>query len=451
MADEADATATSAIDRDALRRESMDVSAAIIDEILSGGGEALYKHYLDDRLSQFAVRMAMEEMLEVVKWHFMSRDEGEGSLAEKPSWQIDEEPEPAEIDSWARGALRTRKKPAPSPPPTGASVADKREVTRRSNRTSRRPSTDNKAIPTSGMESPASAGSRAVSTATATQAKKKTTEVKPPTAAERQKKLLDEAKAKRAAEEKQELDKLAKIQRELKGKEYIYDRNGDVVVIDELDASKLPAHSVNPMVNIKTGAKQDFSDEVQALKKVMGAARTTTSAGDAEKARAAALMRQQEQQPPAIETMDVVEGVTLMEAGKSKAGPQRKSDSNHMSRKDFLNYGGGSVGGATSLGGGGGGGGAAMADTAVVPDIPPEPEPEPELEQTFQQPSGGSPMNDTVPLKDLPAPPKASQRQREEQMGTRLRFPRDRPHVNPTLPTRPIMPAGEKDEKRVLL
>ena len=32
-------------------------------------------------------------------------------------------------------------------------------------------------------------------------------------------------------------------------------------------------------------------------------------------------------------------------------------------------------------------------------------------------------------------------RQREEQMGKdRLRFPRDRPFVNPTLPTRPIMP-----------
>lgn len=37
--------------------------------------------------------------------------------------------------------------------------------------------------------------------------------------------------------------------------------------------------------------------------------------------------------------------------------------------------------------------------------------------------------------------PQASQRQRAEQMGQdRLRFPRDRPFVNPTLPTRPIMP-----------
>jgi len=109
-------------------RESMDVAAAIIDEVLSMGGQELYKHYLDEGLSQFAVRMATEEMLEVVKWHFMSRDEGEGVLADKASWQIDEEPMPAEIDSWARGALATRKKPAPSPPPTGASIADKSGV-----------------------------------------------------------------------------------------------------------------------------------------------------------------------------------------------------------------------------------------------------------------------------------------------------------------------------------
>merc|ERR1712196_700078 len=70
--------------------------------------------------------------------------------------------------------------------------------------------------------------------------------------------------------------------------------------------------------------------------------------------------------------------------------------------------------------------------------MPPSPEPEPEPQ--FEEQSAGSPAGDSVPLKDLPQPPKASQRQREDQMGPRLRFPRDRPHVNPTLPTRPIMP-----------
>jgi len=425
------------VDPAKLRMESIGVAAEIIDEVLSSGGNELYRHYLDDRLSGFAVRMATEEMLEVVKWHFMSRDEGEGALTEKSSWQIDEEPEPAEIDSWARGALRTRKKPVASPPPTGA-VAEK-DTAKRSRR-SRRPSQDNGSKPpTSGLESPTSAGSRAVSSGTGTGTTKKKSDKdnqpKPPSAAERQRKLVEEARAKRAVEAKAEQDQLSKIQKELKGKEYTYDRNGAIIVIDELDASKLPAHSVTPQVNVKSGGGQDFSDEVTQLKKVMKDARPKEGGSDAEKAKTAALQRQQEQQPSLLESMDVAEGVVLTEGAKTKAGPQRKADANHMSMKDFQSYGGG-TGRPEPLS-------SAPVDAGAT-EMPPPPEPEPEVEEdpVFDAPSGGSPGGgDSVPLKDLPHPPKASQRQREEQMGKdRLRFPRDRPHVNPTLPTRPIMP-----------
>ena len=36
-------------------------------QVLTMGGEELYKHHLDDKTSEFAVRLATEEMLEVVK------------------------------------------------------------------------------------------------------------------------------------------------------------------------------------------------------------------------------------------------------------------------------------------------------------------------------------------------------------------------------------------------
>jgi hypothetical protein len=401
--------------------------------VLRLGGEELYRHYLDDRVSGFAVRIATEEMLEVVKWHFMSRDEGEGSLAEKASWQIDEEPEPAEIDSWARGALATRKKPMPTPPATGASVVTE-SGTRRSKKKEkeRRPSTETGKPPgSSGPQSPTAEGSRAPSAATT--AKKKDVVKPPPSAAERQRKLVDEAKAKRAAEAKTEADQLSKIKKDLKGKEYTYDRNGAVIVIDEPDASKMPAHSVAPGVNVKSGAHADFGDEMQQLKKMMGEMRPSQSAGDAEKARLAAIARQAEQQPNIIESMDVSEGVTLTSGASTKAGPQRKADPTHMSLKDFQNYGGGSGGG----GGGGRGSTAAAPEAAASAPPPPEPEPEPEV---VMETGGAANLDGTVPLKDLPPPVKATDRQREEQMGARLRLPRDRPFVNPTLPTRPIMP-----------
>lgn len=421
------------VDPAAVRRESIDAAAYIVDLLLKDGGEFLYRHYLDERLSEFAVRLASEEMLEVVKWHFMSRDEGEGNIASKASWQIDEEPEPAEIDSWARGALQTRKKPVISPPATGAST-DKRDSTRARRS---RPSTD-KEKAGSGEATP-QAGRSAVSTAATSQTKKKKEKEEPkgPTAAERHKKLVEEAKAKRAQEQKQEQDQLARLKKEMKDKTYMYDRNGAVVVIEEPDSSKLPPTSVDPKFAIPNMRNSDYTDEMNQLRAVMGATLSGNPGGDAEKARLAALQRQQEQQPPAFETMELAQGVTLVEGSRSKAGPQRQTDANHMSRKDFANH----------AGGGGGGGvmgspAPAMANTPAPPaDLPPPPaagaDPEPQFADDF---SHQSPESGGVPLKDVPQPPKASNRQREEQMGPRLRFPRDRPHVNPTLPTRPIMP-----------
>lgn len=190
---------------------------------------------------------------------------------------------------------------------------------------------------------------------------------------------------------------------------------------------------------MKTAANADFSDEVTNLRKVIGAARPSVSASDGEKARLAQLARQQEQQPSLvspsptvrpstgysccalfqIESMDVQEGVTLVEGAKTKAGPQRKADSNHMSLKDFQvssgtplhcwvlssmhacasqNYGGGS-GSAMPLSPG------SPEPVAEAPP-PPEPEHEPEPEMDYGSPGGGGGLGDAVPLKDLPHPPK---------------------------------------------
>jgi len=278
--------------------------------------------------------------------------------------------------------------------------------------------------------SPTSEGSRPPSAATNTEPKKKDKALKPPpSAADRQRKLVDEAKAKRAAEAKAEADQLAKIQRDLKGKEYMYDRDGSVIVMEETDVTKLPAHSVAPSVSVKSAGHGDFVEEMQQLKKIMGSVRTAHTSSDAEKSRAAAAARILEQQPSLIESMDVTEGVTLVEGAKTKAGPQRKAEANHMSLKDFQNYGGGASKSS---------GVTASMPTSSEPAPPPPPEPEPEPEIAME--TGGSQLDGTVPLKDVPHGAKATVRQREEQMGQRLRFPRDRPFVNPTLPTRPIMP-----------
>jgi len=326
--------------------------------------------------------------------------------------------------------MATRKKPELSPPPTGASVTtEKAKAKKKERRTS---TTDSKPATAASEKIPTSPNSesRAESAATgdtSLEKKEKKKEKAPPSAAERQKQLVDAAKAKRAAEAKAELDKLAKIQRELKGKPYIYDRNGEVVVIEETDASKLPSSIVAPGVKVASAAHSDYSDEMMQLKKMMSSSKPARDAnGDAEKVRAAAAARAAEQQPSLTETMDMNEGVVLTEGGKTKAGPQRKADAKHMSLKDFQNQ---KPSGSSKP----------SAPAAVQEESPPAPDPEPEPAPVMAEASSPN-LDGTVPLKDVRRAAKATESQRKEQMGDRLQFPRDRPYVNPTLPTRPIMP-----------
>ncbi|GAB0187859.1 hypothetical protein GRJ2_001251200 [Grus japonensis] len=64
----------------------------------------------------FAVGQARVALLQIARWRFPVRDEGETDPEGDGAWREDEEPEPRAGDSWAQGSvpvLRLR----PSPPP----------------------------------------------------------------------------------------------------------------------------------------------------------------------------------------------------------------------------------------------------------------------------------------------------------------------------------------------
>eukprot|EP00656_Telonema_subtile_P014146 TRINITY_DN17211_c0_g1_i2.p1 TRINITY_DN17211_c0_g1~~TRINITY_DN17211_c0_g1_i2.p1 ORF type:complete len:471 (+),score=94.20 TRINITY_DN17211_c0_g1_i2:35-1447(+) len=407
------------------RREALDVTLDIVDEILTKGAEQLYDHHLDENTSDFAVRLAMQEMVEVVKWHFMSRDEGEGdNLADNPSWMADEEPEPAAIDSWARGALQIR--PHPPTPPVATAAASKPKVAATRARRSRRAKPD-------GEEESSSRAALSPQTPTSvtTDTKPKEKRVKPKTSgiSDKALKTIEESKAKRAAELKAEQTQLARLQKEFKDKPYTYDRNGAVIAIDQVDGSKLPAYVVVPQVGIQTVSATDHSEELRQLKAVYAVNKLGVADDDSKSNLEDAQRRQkQERQPLMLEAMELGSGVTLQENGKTKTGPVLKPDPTHMSIKAFASY-----------------AGSKARRTTKVAEPEPEPEPQPEPVVVASVPgsraASGTPES-TIPIKDLPAPPKASDRQVLELLGHRNRLPRDRPNVNPNVKTRAIMPDG---------
>ena len=80
------------------------VAKDVVDDIIDRGGDELYEHYLQAKEIVLAARRTVEEMNDIIRSAFLIRDEGEA--ANESEWVEDNEPTPANTDSWARGAVR---------------------------------------------------------------------------------------------------------------------------------------------------------------------------------------------------------------------------------------------------------------------------------------------------------------------------------------------------------
>ncbi|XP_076458532.1 uncharacterized protein LOC143292229 [Babylonia areolata] len=76
-----------------------------IEEILAQTMDTIYKQFIISQKIPFTVQQAAEEMLQIVEWLFIDRDEGEPSIEESSGWDQDEEPKAAVMDCWAQGAV----------------------------------------------------------------------------------------------------------------------------------------------------------------------------------------------------------------------------------------------------------------------------------------------------------------------------------------------------------
>jgi hypothetical protein len=103
-------------------REEMD-KWDCVQELISEMLDTAYEHgnegYIQSLVPTFTIDRLVNDALAVVDLAFLPREDRHNEAAEKgdigDEWQIDQEPEPAPIDRWARGAVPVRSRTATLP------------------------------------------------------------------------------------------------------------------------------------------------------------------------------------------------------------------------------------------------------------------------------------------------------------------------------------------------
>jgi len=232
-----------------------EAARAAVESVVAAGGDTLYDHYLNRRELGYTVDRCLQDMKHVLNLAFLPRSEPfEPTPSGCGRWDQEAEPPAPRTDSWARGAVPLRRKAKPSystlneagavassasfraRTPGGASAA--------SGASSRKRRGSAAGQATTALERPSSADfsvTGSVSNA-ASRPSSPTSNVRAQAlAAMKAKQEARARKAERAAAEQQRQEELrARLSKELRGKDFTYDADGNVIVVSGVNAAKLP-------------------------------------------------------------------------------------------------------------------------------------------------------------------------------------------------------------------
>ncbi|KAJ3226488.1 hypothetical protein HK099_004798 [Clydaea vesicula] len=88
--------------------EGEQLVSTLLDEILQKAQEVIFERHIESQVLPYAVQFAKETLLNLIDWNFFKHDHG---TIDPNTWTPDKEHEPIIIDSWARGAIPTKKPP----------------------------------------------------------------------------------------------------------------------------------------------------------------------------------------------------------------------------------------------------------------------------------------------------------------------------------------------------
>ncbi len=373
------------------------VAVEIVNSLVDTCGEKLYEHYLKSREVPYSSRKVIKDVLEVVNWMYRGKDAGEMNkfpeeLSErtqtvvnnnvndnseynnnndnnnngsnnndkdnigKERWTAEQETMPAPIDSWASGAMNIRKKPVRyNPLPVAESMKAPSEAGTARTRGSRR-----------GLSTRQSArsklgGGRSKKKGTTLESRirqldapeEKSKEEKrnekrrlPPEERARLRAIRDMERAeaeiqKRLEEaklrEQEEKEKHEQLMKELKGKDFVFDRNGNVIVIQQMKPEKMPPYAYSMDVSIQGGGDEIVApiSVVSPSKKQGKKSRTKKKQAEFDESGGGFFKESTSQQPSLLQIMNLQAGVALKEGDGAKQGPQLLENPKKMSRATY--------------------------------------------------------------------------------------------------------------------
>jgi len=336
-------------------RETNEVIKEVLEDLLHRTETKVYEKYIQEKAVERATRTALDNTilsLEAVHLDFYKYN-----ASEDTSWNIDKEPECPPIDTWARSAIRVKKR----------SELRKKDVPLKFPRFQRgvklfrtiaKESKLRSASHFARLQTPKLPAHR-VETATRNEDSDSEDE-SPETTFEAMQRIALEEMRRLQKELDDEDQRFERTATELKGKSYTYDREGNVVMIKPISKKKVN-RPISPKTEIRGVRDDTMNDEELSLHRTAPAAirsskrgggrrggrrkggsrhaRTITSVVTESSKNDQYFQGEPYEQPPLTSTMRLSSGVSVREGARKRDGPRLESTSPmHMSRNDFLKH-----------------------------------------------------------------------------------------------------------------
>jgi len=325
-------------------RSAEEAVVSVLDDILTEGGHMLWQKYLQRKAFPFAAETASDALVSYLQMCFVAHDHGETACDE--DWSLEDEPQPGEVDSWARMhlALRTKKP---------QEETDKRDRTRTAGtmrfQGQRTRVSDARARGAKTQGRGAQSESRTFGIQEEMPLDDEEEKLRDARQQEETRRRDRENRLKqneRAKEEEQR--RVQVLHEEMSRRQHTFDSEGGLIWVEELKLEKMPkVQEVFPyFIKRDPRAKKDDPDGT------MGSTKASQQGNQKGKQSRRKLRfdktkkeeddfpdgfsKLQHGQPPILETMVVKPGVVLDSNGKSKPGPAVANTGAGMSRKEYV-------------------------------------------------------------------------------------------------------------------
>jgi hypothetical protein len=315
----------------------------VVEEVIERGAELLYDHYIEAKCVPYTVDFTLSLLADTFEMYYLRHDVGEAD-----DWPEEREPQPCRIDTWARAAIPVKKKFKMAPPeePT-PQAADAKSM--RSFRSSR------SGLSRPGIRQKKTAGQFQTTQAIGEEGKPQLVALDIPqeevSAEEEQLRIKKEKELKKKKDEQERVKKMQqeeeerqkKLQKraeELKNKQFTYDHQGNIMLVQQPKFEKLPKTALEVIFKNQDAERED------SKQKSRGKSRGTVKEGGMAQAKAKKVPPPNEVewvknmtsiQPPLFENIKLANGVTFMDGGRVKySNAAVAGEKKTMSRKEYM-------------------------------------------------------------------------------------------------------------------